>query len=130
MRRRRPHSCLTGVLCQFQSANGALGWDGEMAWQTAHKLERVDVTYHLPDEALGLKASIQVRGSTSTKRGDLWTYHEVWEPDQTTPECMEPSDVIRHMLLVVEQDRPNTRARLDFGLTGGISWSEDELPFR
>lgn len=100
-----------------------------MAWQAQHRLETVEITYHLPDVRTGALAVMTARGRSSTKRGNLWVHREEWDPADTQHEGYEPSDLARHLLLVAEQDRPNSSERLSFGLCGGLSWTEEEFPF-
>lgn len=100
-----------------------------MTWQTQHQLETVVITYRLPDVRTGAPAAITAHGRSSTKRANLWTHHEEWDPEDTQHEGYEPSDLARHLLLVAEQDRPNSAERLAFGLSGGLSWTEEEFPW-
>jgi hypothetical protein len=98
-----------------------------MAWQTHHKLERIEISYRLADPVRGIRATLTAHGTTATKRGYLWTHSEAWGPDEMHEAGYEPSDLARHLILVCEQDRPNSAQRLAFGLTGGLSWDEPGL---
>lgn len=98
-------------------------------WAAHHTLDRVEITLHLPTPRSDHRADIAARGWSTTKRGSLWTWQESWNPSEMHVEGYEPVDVVHHLLLVAVQDRPNTQERLSFGLGGGLSWSEPELPF-
>lgn len=120
---------MTPVVGEWGAAMGLPGWERKMAWQTQHKLERVEITFHLPDVRTGRPAGITAHGCTSTKRGFLWTHSEQWVDGEMHDEGYEPCDLVHHIMLVCAQDQPNSAARLAYGLTGGLSWSEEELPF-
>jgi len=92
-------------------------------WHPTHELDRVEVTMRFPDDG---SVELRAAGYASTKRGALWRFQEDFLIDQGS---MAAHDAAAHLLLVVQQDRPNTRERLDFGLMGGLGWEDQELPF-
>lgn len=98
-------------------------------YETKHELHEVRITYRFGWRDGSEQTYVEVVGRSDTKRANLWAYREDFDATDDPTEKMGPSDVIRHLMLVVEQDRPNTAPRLHFGMTGGIGWSQEELPW-
>lgn len=99
-------------------------------WQPIrHNLTSVEIKVHLYDEEGNPCASIAAHGRSSTKRANLWSYQEFFDPTTDSAKGYSLSDAVSHILLVCQQDRPNTLERLNFALRGGLSYVEEELPF-
>lgn len=97
-------------------------------WQPIqHKLDSVEIKLHLYDEEGNPCASIAVHGRSNTKRANLWSYQEFFDPTVDSVKGYSVSDAISHIVLVAQQDRPNTLDRLRFALSGGLSYQQDEL---
>lgn len=99
-----------------------------MAWNVSHKLESVDFTLYLPRPDEWADVSIKAVGRASTRRAALWVYQETFNDELDAVKGYGPADAIHHIGLVAMQDRPNTLERLNFALSGGLSWCQDELP--
>lgn len=99
-----------------------------MAWHVAHELDRVEITLYLPKDPQDRSAVMQVAGRASTRRANLWTYQELFDPSIDTEKGYGIGDAVHHVTLVCLQDRPNTLERLNFALRGGLAWHQDELP--
>lgn len=89
--------------------------------KSSHKLDSYElrVTFDRSGRRL-----LSATGRSDLQRPALWVWSE--EFDEESPYGV--SDAIHHLALVVEQDRPNTRERLFFGLNGGLGWVEEQLP--
>lgn len=99
-----------------------------MAWHVNHTLETVEITLWLPGpDDVGV-TSMRAAGRASTRRANLWTYQEHFEPDVDREKGYGIGDAVHHVALVCLQDRPNTLERLNFALRGGLAWHQDELP--
>lgn len=119
---------LTAVRRWLEEATVASGMETIMWAPPSHRLEEVQITLYLPGEHDSGVTSMRVAGRASTKRANLWTYQEHFDPSLDAEKGYSVSDAVHHVALVCLQDRPNTLARLDFALRGGLSWSQDELP--
>lgn len=97
-------------------------------WQPPnHRLERVEITLVLPDEARRTDVTIRAAGRASTRRADLWTYQETLDAWPDVEKGYGAGDALNHIALVCMQDRPNTLDRLQFALRGGLAWEQGEF---
>lgn len=92
-----------------------------------HELETITVTYHLPSLRNGLEARVEVLGTSSTKRGYLWTYRESWRPGEQRAD-LEPTDVIHWAVLAAAQDRVASQEAFNRA-TSPQGWQDVQLPF-
>lgn len=90
---------------------------------TDHRLDRLDLTLAWPQAGV---TELQAVGRSSSRRRALWTYTEGFGPANSD---LAPHDAAAHLLLICQQDRPRTRALLDFALRGGSLWEDQELPW-
>lgn len=90
--------------------------------QQAPKLESLEIRVRWnPDGAVTVHAS----GESPLSRKSLWVLDEAWAADNPV---YGPYDFVAHLVLAVAQDRPNTKARAEFSLNGGLGWEEPQLP--
>lgn len=59
------------------------------------------------------------QGRSPNRRVALWSEANVWTDEQADLRH-DPADWLHHIALTALQDRPNSTARLLFGLTGGL----------
>lgn len=96
-------------------------------WQPIrHRLDSVELTVRMDDGEDG-SASLAAHGRSTTRRANLWTYQEHFDPEVVAAKGYSLSDAVAHIVLVCQQDRPNTLERLNFALSGGVSYVQDEL---
>lgn len=92
----------------------------------SHDLESIRLTLHLGSLRNNHVTRLELQGSTSTKRGHLWYYRELWSPsDQSAG--LQPVDTAHWALLAAAQDRPNTQEALERCLMPG-GWEDVQLP--
>lgn len=118
---------LTDVLGEVCGAMGAPGWEATMRHQPVHKLHRLDIAIVFEGDEPHANATIKVTGRSDTKRTALWNYAEAFDGETSIDKGYSLNDAVAHIVLACHQDRPNTLARLDFALTGGIGWQEERL---
>lgn len=99
-----------------------------MAWKVNHQLESVELTLWLPKPDEYADVTIKAVGRASTKRAALWVHQELFNDELDAQKGYGPADALHHILLVAMQDRPNSVERLNFALSGGLTWCQDELP--
>lgn len=93
-----------------------------------HVLDSLDIKLWLPDKVEGHPPHLEVHGRSRTKRGNLWTYAESFPDERSSSQGYGVGDALHHIALVCIQDTPNTMDRLDFALSGGVTWWQGELP--
>ncbi len=118
---------MTAMVRELLSGIGSLGWDEHMTRTTPHRLETLELTLKLMDERGLWDPSLTARGYSSTKRTALWVYQEAFDADLDAEKGYTLRDAVDHIVLVCQQDKPNTKERLNFALSGGLSWDEPEL---
>lgn len=84
---------------------------------------QVTVTYS--ETPSGTIATVWAAGSCSRKRGALWTHSETVAVDG---DRYHASDLVHHLALVCDQDRPANDRQLTRALLGA-AWDQPELPF-
>lgn len=96
-------------------------------WNARHKLELVQLTLDLRDP-LGIgEIGIRARGEAHTSRHALWHYQETFEDGSERERGYSAADALHHIVLVCQQDRPNSLERVEFALRGGLSWSQEPM---
>lgn len=124
---RRWGRALTSVLQDLQVATGATGWERDVTWvPIRHQLDSVELVVRM-DDGEGGSASLAAHGRSKTKRANLWSYQEFFDQTVDSAKGYSLGDAVHHIVLVCQQDRPNTLERLNFALAGGISYVQDEL---
>ena len=92
-------------------------------WAVSHKLTRITSTLEFgPPCEEGVVVGT-IHGWSSTKRGALWSEHNLWQADDDDV-LMAPADWLHHIHLVGMQDKPNSKPRLIYGLTGGLGFQD------
>jgi len=76
----------------------------------------------LPGQSI---ATVWAAGTCRRKRGYLWTHTEVIEVGNARYSL---HDLVTHLSMVAEQDRPTSDAQLTRALLGS-AWEQPELPF-
>lgn len=92
-----------------------------------HALEVVHARLEVPTRRNGRRASLRVNGTSSTKRGDLWSYAESWDPLEHS-QLLQPTDTLQWVILAAVQDRPASQAMLEVSLRPG-GYEDTPLPF-
>lgn len=98
-------------------------------YRPVHRLDSVTFNLHLGRLDEEHEHQLAVHGRATTKRADLWTYVESFDPVASRANGYSAADALHHIALVACQDRPNTIDRLQFALSGGLLYQEQELPF-
>lgn len=92
-------------------------------WAVKHTLDRLTLDVQWDHDGV---ATLVARGGSRGRRTSLWTHQETFGLAQSD---LSLSDAVAHLAMVVAQDRPTTCEALQLGLRGGVSWSDEELPF-
>lgn len=90
-------------------------------WHPDHKLHRVEVRIDYFQDG---DACVIVRGSTETKRADLWHYTETCPGSKGT---LQVPDLCHWAIQAVHADRPTSQPALMRALRGGTSWDQEQL---
>ena len=93
----------------------------------APDLERVEFTLLLPTSATPGCYGLSAHGRSQFRRAALWSYHEAFDAHLDAHKGYSVADALHHIALVCVQDTPNTLDRLDFALSGGLSYAQGEL---
>lgn len=92
------------------------------------KLEAVTISVMLPTRANNWESTMFVTGSSSLKRGTLWSHSEQWaDPLEVTGYTIQ--DAVSHVTMIALQDKPYTQEMFDYALRGGKLYEEPPLPF-
>jgi len=92
-------------------------------WAVSHKLNRITTTLDFGSPTEEGLVIATIHGWSSTKRGALWSEGNLWQEGEADLR-MEPADWIHHVHLVALQDKPNSKQRLIYGLTGGAGFQD------
>lgn len=92
-----------------------------------HRLHSIEARLVLPVEGEPQAFGLAVHGRSETKRGNLWSYQELFTPELDHQKGYSVADALHHVALVCIQDRPNSLERLNFALRGGLAYHEDEM---
>lgn len=88
-------------------------------------LDAWQMTVTFAETPTGTLATVWAAGSCARKRGALWTHTETIQVD---PGHYNLHDLVTHLSMVVEQDRPTSNKALTEALCG-TNWDQPELPF-
>lgn len=118
---------LTGLVGQVMAAIGAVELGGTVFQGPVHRLDRIEITVKWGAGEGSPVDTMQVVGRSDTKRANLWSYVEAFEPEADRAKGYSLYDAVAHVTLACQQDRPNSLARLKFSLSGGLAWDQDSL---
>jgi hypothetical protein len=88
-------------------------------------LDAYEIKVDLAETPTGTVATVWAAGTCKRKRGYLWTHTETFVLGDGR---YGVHDVVTHISMVAEQDRPRTNQELTRGLIGS-AWEQPELPF-
>lgn len=88
-------------------------------------LDAYEIKVDLIDTPTGPMATVWAGGRCRRRRGWLWTHTETFALANGR---YGVHDIVTHISMVAEQDRPTTNADLTRGLIGS-AWEQPELPF-
>lgn len=88
-------------------------------------LDRYEVRVEFAETPSGTFATVWAAGYCARKRGTLWTHTETVAVENGR---YSVHDLVTHLSMVAEQDRPTTNAALTRGLCGA-AWEQPELPW-
>lgn len=92
-----------------------------------HPLTHIELTVRFPLAHEHQVCSLAAHGRSTTKRSNLWTYQEYFDPEVAELKGYGLSDAAAHIVMACEQDRPNSLERLNFALSGGLAYNQEPL---